>query len=100
MEVTTYCEKLISELDSWKGKADYIARELDNMAILDKEKALPVIMELHMFVEELCDRIDRVKSNCQEAWEPAQIGVVELRVHETGNWGKDWENEFLGKKGG
>ncbi len=100
MQVTTYCEKLIEELDAWKEKADHIARELDNLAPLEKGKMLPEIMELHMFVEELCERMYAVKNNCLEAWEPAEIGVMMVRVHKTGNWGKDWEDALLGKTGG
>lgn len=91
MEDTTCCEKLITELDIWKGKADHIARELDKMPRQDNGKMVPETMDLHMFVEELCDRIDRLRINCPEAWEPAEIGVIELRTHKTGNWGKDWE---------
>jgi hypothetical protein len=91
MENTTCCEKLVTELDLWKGKADYIARELDNIACQDNGKMFRKTMDLHMLVEELEDRIDTLKSNCPEGWEPDEIGVIMLRIHTTGNWGKDWE---------
>ncbi len=86
MEAITYCEKLNAGLDTWKERADHVTRELDNMASCDKEKVLPEVIELHMFVEELRDRMNRVKKNCLEAWEPAEIGAMELRAHEIANW--------------
>ena len=62
MEKMSYCEKLVEELGAWKGKADHIVRELDELSSGDKGKMLPEIFELHMFVEELYDRIDRLTS--------------------------------------
>jgi hypothetical protein len=97
MEVTTYCEKLAEELNIWKGKVDYIATELDKVAWSDKERILPETIDLLMFIEELRDRIDNVESNCPEVWEPGRIGVIELQVHKTGNWGEEWEKNFLSK---
>ena len=91
MEVTTYCEKLVAELDVWKEKADRIAKELDNTTLPEKEKILPEILELHMLVEELCERIDQVKTRCLDAWEPDEIGVIEVRTHKIGDRGKEWE---------
>ena len=86
MEVTSYCEELVVELDAWKEKANHIATKLDNMMSRDKVQVLPEISEMHMFIEELCDRITQVKRNCQEAWKPTEIGVMELKTHKTGNW--------------
>jgi hypothetical protein len=91
MKNVTCCEKLVAELDAWKERADQIARELDNMERQDNGKMLPEKMDLHIFVEELSDRIGALKSNCPEGWDPAEIGVMMLRTHKTGNWGKDWE---------
>jgi hypothetical protein len=97
MELTTNCcEKLIAELGAWKEKVDHIARELDNMASCDKAKLLPQVIELHMFIEDICERMDRVKRNCQEASERSE-GVIEVIAHQTGNWGRDWEDALLGK---
>ena len=91
MENATCCEKLITELDIWKGKAEHITRELYEVARKENGKMLSKTTDLHLFVEELGDRIDTLKSNCPEGWEPAEIGIIELRTHKTGNWGKDWE---------
>jgi hypothetical protein len=88
---TACCEKLITELNSWKEKADNIARGLDKMPHQDNMKMLPETTDLRIFVEELCERIDSLKVNCPEAWDPAEIGVIKLKAHRTGNWGKDWE---------
>lgn len=100
METTICCEKMMAELDAWKEKANHIARELDNMQSGDKQNVLPEIIELHMFIEEIYERIDVLKRNCPEAWESPEIGVLEVRDHTLGNWGKDWEDAFLGKTAG
>ena len=91
MENATCCEKLVAELDAWKDRADHVAKELDNLARQDNEKMLPKTMDLHIFVEELGDRIDTLKSSCPEGWEPAEIGVMMLRTHKIGDRGKEWE---------
>ena len=81
MEVTSCCEKLIAELDVWKEKADRITRELDNLPSGDKEKVLPEITDWHMFIEDLCERIDRVRRDCSEALESKDIGVLKIGSH-------------------
>jgi len=91
MENTTCCEKLVAELDAWKERADHIARGLDNTARQDNRKILTETMDMHIFIEELGERIGTLKNNCSEGWEPAEVGVKMLKIHKTGNWGKDWE---------
>jgi hypothetical protein len=93
---TNCCQKLVEELIAWKEKVDQSAGGLDNMASCDKAKLLPQVIELHMFIEDIGERIDRVKRNCQEALERSE-GVIEVRAHKTGNWGRDWEDALLGK---
>ena len=86
MQVTSYCEKLIMELNGWREKADAIVGELDNMPSYQKKEVAPQVIELHMFVEELSDRIERVKRKCSEALESDEVGVPLVKAHTIGNW--------------
>ena len=98
MEVTNYCKKMITELDTWREKAEHIIRELDGVPSCDKEKVLPEIIELHMFIEELCERIERVRRNCQESLESTEIGVTELNVHDPEIYGDEERLKIYGVK--
>ena len=73
MEVKTYCDSLAIELTGWKAKVYDITRKLDKMSSGDKEKVVPEVNEMHMLIEELDDRVDRLKRECPVQWEPDRI---------------------------
>jgi predicted nuclease with TOPRIM domain len=73
MDVTSYCENVSKELTGWKAKVDKIVKKLDKMPSGDKEKVVPQVNELHALMDELDDRIARLKRECPAEWSPDKI---------------------------
>ncbi len=92
MEVESYCDSLNIELTGWKAKVYDVVRKLDKVSSGDKEKVVPMVNELHMIIEELSDRSDRLKKECPTQWEPEKIEMdgkfSQLETH----WREVWQN--------
>lgn len=73
MDVVDYCENLSVELTGWKAKMYEVVRKLDKMSTGQKEKVVPEINELHMVIEELTDRIEKLKKECPADWKPDEL---------------------------
>ncbi len=100
MELETYCENLAAELSTWKSKVNDVVRKLDETASGDKEKVIPEINELHMILEELDERVGKLRTECPTAWE-LQRGEVEGRMaHLKHAWEGVWENVSPADAGG
>ena len=87
MEVKTYCDSLAIELTGWKAKVYDITRKLDKMSSGDKEKVVPEVNEMHMLIEELDDRVDRLKRECPVQWEPDRIELERRTSQLKTAWG-------------
>ena len=68
MDVKSYCDSLTIELTGWKAKVYDIVRRLDKLPSGDKEKVIPQVNDLHTLIEELDDRIGRLKNQCRRLW--------------------------------
>ena len=73
MDVTSYCENVSKELTGWKAKVDGIVKQLDKMPSGDKEKVVPQVNEMHALMDEIDDRIARLKRECPTEWSPDKI---------------------------
>jgi len=73
MDVESYCDNLIIELTGWKAKIYDIMRKLDKLPSGDKAKILGNVNDLHVLIEELEDRIDRLRNECPSDWSPDKI---------------------------
>ncbi len=82
VEVLDYCDNLTEELTRWKAKMYDIIRKFDSMPTGQKEKVINEVNELHIFIEELTDRIERLKRECPTHWDPKEIDekVDDLRI--------------------
>lgn len=75
MELKDYCSNLSAELTGWKAKAYDIVRRLDKLSSGDKAKVADQVRDLHILVEELENRIDRLKKECPTEWSPEQMEI-------------------------
>ena len=73
MDVESYCENVSLELTGWKGKIYDIMRKLGKISSGDKGKILGNINDLHVLVEEIEDRIERLRNQCPSDWSPDKI---------------------------
>ncbi|MGO9567353.1 MAG: hypothetical protein ACLP5H_07435 [Desulfomonilaceae bacterium] len=100
MELDTYCENLAVELSGWRVKVNDVVRKLDEAASGDKEKVVPEINDLHMIMEELDERINKLRAECPTAWEPQRAEVEGKMAHLKHTWEGVWENVSPGDAGG
>ena len=73
MDVTSYCENLATELGGWKKKVEDIVGRLDTLSSGDKGKVLNQVNDIHILIEEMEDRISRLKTECPSDWSPDKI---------------------------
>ena len=92
MDLNSYCDSLSVELTGWKEKVDNIVSKLDKMASGDKEKVVPHVNELHGLIEELNDRIERLKKECPTEWSPDKIELDSKLSRITNIWESVWQN--------
>lgn len=100
MDVKSYCDSLVIELTGWKAKVYDVVRKLDKMSSGDKEKVVPQVVELHMFIEELDDRINRLKKECPIEWKPEKIELEGKFSGLKTKWENVWQNISPGDFGG
>lgn len=77
----SYCDNLVTELGGWKAKVNDIVTKMDRVSSGDKEKVIDQVRDLHMFVEELENRIEGLTAECPTDWEPTDI-EMEVKLSE------------------
>jgi len=83
-DVQSYCNNVIGELTVWKAKMYDVVRRVDKVSSGDKAKLLNQVNDLHIFIEELENRIDRLRRECPLDWKPDQIEMETKFDHLTG----------------
>jgi predicted nuclease with TOPRIM domain len=92
MDVKSYCDSLNIELAGWKAKVYDVVRKLDKVSSGDKQKVVPMVNELHMVIEELTDRIDKLKKECPTHWAPERIELDGKFSQLKTKWEDVWQN--------
>jgi predicted nuclease with TOPRIM domain len=99
MELTEYCDGVAGELSTWRGKVDEVVKRLDHVSSGDKAKVYPHVNELHMVMEELDDRIKKLRTQCPTSWEPEKAEMEGKFFHLRRTWEGVWENVSPGEIG-
>jgi predicted nuclease with TOPRIM domain len=100
MDVENYCGSLVTELGGWKSRMHHVTKKLDKVSSGDKEKVVPMVNELHMILEELDDRVERLRRECPTQWEPDKIGLEGKFQPVNIEWEEVWKNVSPGDIGG
>ena len=83
-DVQSYCDNVVAELSVWKAKIYDVVRRRDKLSSGDKAKIGNQVSDLHMYIEELENRISRLRTECPIDWKPDQIEMetkfTELRT--------------------
>lgn len=95
MDVQDYCKSMETEMTAWKAKLYDVMRKVDKLGTAEREKVLPNIEDLHMLLEEMTDRVSKLKNECPAEWSPVKDeiegGTIDMR-------GKYEETmEYIGK---
>ena len=67
-----YCDNVVSELNIWKARIYDVVRKIDKASSGEKAKLLNQINDLHMFVDEIENRIGRLRTECPADWSADQ----------------------------
>ena len=100
MDVKTYCDGTLIELGSWKAKVYDVVRKLDKMASADKDKVVPLVNDLHIIIEEMGDRLERLRRECPTQWAPDRTELETKAAHLKKKWEEVWENVSPAEVGG
>ena len=98
--VQNYCDNLVTELSIWKAKIYDVVRRIDKLSSGDKEKVSPQVNDLHIFIEELEDRINRLRTECPIDWKPDQIEIEAKMTKLDTTFKNLWQNVSPGDFGG
>ena len=92
MELKDYCSNLSTELTGWKAKAYDIVRRLDKVSSGDKAKVIDQVRDLHILVEELENRIERLRRECPTEWSPDQMEIEHKLSSVKAKWSQLWSD--------
>ncbi len=95
MDVMDYCKGMEMELTAWKAKLYDLTRKIDGLGSAEKEKILPNVEDLHMFVTEMTDRIEKLKTECPTEWSPMKKEIDDAHVDMRGKYEETME--YIGK---
>ena len=86
MDVQDYCKGLEMEMTAWKAKLYDVMRKVDKLGSAEKEKVLPNIEDLHIFLEEMSDRVNTLKTECPSDWSPIKKEIEDSSVNMRGKY--------------
>jgi hypothetical protein len=84
-----------TELFAWKAKLYDVMRKFDKLGTAEREKVLPNIEDLHIFLEEMSDRVEKLKFECPTDWSPIKKEIEEGHVDMRGKYEETME--YIGK---
>jgi hypothetical protein len=99
MDEKGYCENVASELMEWKAKIDDIVMKFDRTATGDKSPVVSYVNDLHIFLDEINDRIDLLKTNCPVALSAEDREKIP-ESHFQKEWKTTWDDVSPGQIGG
>jgi len=86
MEVLDYCRSIETELTAWKAKFYDMSRKIDRLGTAEKERVLPNVEDLHIFLTELEDRIGQLKTECPTEWSPIKSEIDNAHIDMRGKY--------------
>ena len=95
MDVQDFCKGMENEMTAWKAKLYDVVRKVDKLGSAEKEKVLPNIEDLHMFLEEMSDRLETLKTECPSDWSPIKKDIDRGTVDMRGKYEETMD--FIGK---
>ena len=95
MDVQDYCKGLEMEMTAWKAKLYDVMRKVDKLGSAEKEKVLPNIEDLHMFLEEMSDRVEKLKTECPSDWSPIKKEIDDSSIDMRGKYEETMD--YIGK---
>jgi hypothetical protein len=95
MDVKDYCKSMETEMTAWKAKLYDVMRNFDKLGTAEREKILPNIEDLHIFLEEMADRVNTLKHECPTDWSPIKKDIEDGSTDMRGKYEETMD--FIGK---
>lgn len=95
MDVTDYCKNMEMEMTTWKAKLYDVTRKVDKLGSAEKEKILANVEDLHMLLEEMSDRVEKLRTECPSDWSPIKNEIDEGSIDMRGKYEETME--YIGK---
>ena len=95
MDVQDYCKSMEMEMAAWKAKLYDVMRKVDKLGSAEKEGILANVEDLHMLLEEMSDRVEKLKTECPSDWSPIKGEIEGGSVDMRGKYEETME--FIGK---
>ena len=95
MDVLDYCKGMETEMTAWKAKLYDVMRKVDKLGSAEKENILPNITDLNMLLEEMEDRVEKLRTECPSDWSPMKTDIDEGNVDMRGKYEETME--YVGK---
>jgi hypothetical protein len=95
MDVQDYCKSMETEMTAWKAKLYDVMRKVDRLGTAEREKVLPNIEDLHMLLEEMTDRVSKLKTECPAEWSPVKSEIDGDSIDMRGKYEETME--YIGK---
>ena len=95
MNVQDYCNSMETELTAWKAKLYDVMRKFEKLGTAEREKVLPNIEDLHIFLEEMSDRVEKLRHECPTDWSPIKKKIDEGHIDMRGKYEETME--YIGK---
>ena len=95
MEVKDYCKNMETEMTTWKAKLYDVTRKVDSLGSAEKEKILANVEDLHMLLEEMTDRVEKLRTECPSDWSPMKKEIEEGSIDMRGKYEETME--YIGK---
>jgi hypothetical protein len=99
-DVDSYCNNVVTELSVWKAKIYDVVRRVDKLSSGDKAKFGDQVNDLHILVEELENRMSRLRSECPTDWKADQAEMETKFGHLKGRMNDIYANFSPGDIGG
>ena len=92
MDVQDYCKSMETEMAAWKAKLYDVMRKVDKLGTAQREKILPNIEDLHMLLEEMSDRVEKLRTECPSDWSPIKSEIEEGSIDMRGKYEETMEH--------
>lgn len=80
---------------AWEAKLYAAVRKVDMLGSSQKQKVSPNIEDLHMLLEEMSDRVQKLKTECPSDWGPMKKDIETGSVDMRGKYEETMD--FIGK---
>lgn len=91
MEVKDFCSAMEAEMISWKAKLYDVIRKIDRLGTAEKEKMLMNIQDLNIFLDDMSQRVEQLRTECPSDWSPIKKELEEGSIDMRGKYEETME---------